>query len=135
MSSPAILMQTDPANGTSSLRVTAGGIAPGQTAKTFTGKVALSGGGATTVSLYTVTTGKTLIITDIYLSTDGAQDIGVQIQAAGTAVFYILCRDSAPCQMPGMDTGPIGTTGQAMTIVFPTSTNSNGFYYVAGVEQ
>lgn len=146
---------TDSSNNPVSLQTNAAGAVPvaitpqvpvGGTFKSFTGpSVALSAGGTTATALYTVTAGKTFYITDIYLAikdTAGAStELAVAIQAAGVSVFSALCsagsatKQGINCQMAGMDTGPQGTTAQAMTILWPLLTaTANGYYYIAGME-
>jgi hypothetical protein len=129
-------VQPDPNNSAQSFRVTAGGAAPGQTVKQFAAKVALQVATPTTATLYTVTTGKTFLLTDLYIGHDTAAVIDVQIQAAGVTILRACVKgDTAPLEMAGLDTGPLATTGQALTILWPgTAGPPNAYYYVAGVE-
>jgi hypothetical protein len=129
-------VQPDPNNSAQSFRVTAGGAAPGQTVKQFTAKIALNAASATTASLYTVTTGKTFLLTDLYIGHDTAAVIDVQVQAAGVTIFRACVKgDTAPLEFAGMDTGPLATTGQALTILWPaTAGPPNAYYFLAGVE-
>jgi hypothetical protein len=117
-------------------RITAGGAAPGQTLKQFSFKVALSASVTTTQSLYTVTAGKTFYATDIFLSHDSAVVIDTRIQAAGADIFRAPVKgDTAPCQFAGMDTGPQGSAGQALTVLYPvTAGPPNGYGYISGFE-
>ena len=118
------------------IRFAAGSAAPGQTLKTYTGKVALSGASTTSTALYTVTAGKTFYITDMYLSADGAQVMDVQVQAAGVTVFRAAVKgDTAPLAFAGIETQPSGAGGSAMTILWPISTNANAFWFLSGFEQ
>lgn len=117
-------------------RVNAGGMAPGQTAKQYTGKIALSNSVITTITLETVTAGKTFYITDLYLSADGTQVMDMRLQAAGVDIFRAIVKgDTAPLQMAGIETQPFGAAGQVVTLVFPVTTNVNGYYAVFGYEQ
>lgn len=119
-------------------RTSAGYTAPGQTAKTFIGKQALSAGGTTTINLYTVAAGKTFLITDIYLSADSAQQLSdVQIQAGGVPIFRAPVKgDTGPVQMPGIETQPTASSGQLVTLVWPAQgTPPNAFWMICGIEQ
>lgn len=130
----ARLMRTWPKDG-SIQQVTAGGLAPGQALKTFTGQVTLAAG-VTTVALWTVANGKTGLITDVSITTnEGATMLEAQIQAAGTAIFRQLFRDLAPIQMPGIETQPQANQNQAVTLVLPADTGKLVSFTICAVEQ
>jgi hypothetical protein len=118
-------------------RTNSGFVAPGQTAKTFVGQQATSTTVTTTVNLYTVTAGKTYIITDIALFSDTTAVIDCQIQAAGTTIFRGFTRDIAPLQMPGIETQPNATAGQAVTLLLPITGSGivHVNFFISGVEQ
>jgi hypothetical protein len=127
-----------PTAGGPTLRVNAGFTANGQTIKTFVVKQALSASATTTVPLEAVTTGKTLVITDIYIGWMGTvQAEDVQITAAGTPIFRGVCKgDTAPIQMPGMESQPNASSGQQVNLVFPAVTGApNGYAFIGGFEQ
>lgn len=118
-------------------RSNAGGPAPGQSNKTYTGKQATSATVATTITLETVAAGKTLYITDIYVSYDDAAPHDTRLQAGGVDIFRCVPKgDTAPIQMPGIETQPSASAGQVVTILLPIIVGAPNFYfYVAGVEQ
>jgi len=118
-------------------RFSAGAGALGQALKTYAGKQALSAVGVTSIPLETVTAGKTFFITDIYISHDSALVLDAQITAAGTRIFGGPCKgDTAPIQMPGMETQPSASSGQAVALVLPIAAGPpNVYFYIAGYEQ
>lgn len=127
---------TTPAQG-SVQRVNAGAAAAGQTLKAFTGKVSLSTTVTTATPLENVTAGKTFYVTDLYLSIDTNTPSDVRLQAAGSDIFRCVVKgDTAPIQMPGIETQPNASSGQAVQILWPVMpAASNGYFYVAGFEQ
>jgi hypothetical protein len=117
-------------------RVSAGFMAPGQTAKTYTGKQVSSTTVATSVALETVTAGKTYYITDIYLTTDATIIQDVKIRAAGVTIFNAGVQSNGPVDMAGMETQPYGTTGQLVDLYLPiTAAVQNFWYFISGFEQ
>lgn len=118
-------------------RTNAGGPAPGQSNKSYTGKQATSASVATTITLETVATGKTLYITDIYFSYDDTAQHDTRLQAGGVDIFRCVVKgDTAPVEMAGMQTEPSASAGQAVTILLPIIAGAPNFYfYVAGIEQ
>ena len=119
---------------------TAGPPAAGQTAKTYNGKQALSVGGTTTITLETVTTGKTFYITDIFISTDvasGTQILDTRLQSAGLDIFRAGIHNLSPVEMPGIDTQPSAASTQVVTMLLPTLASGSGsvYYFIAGYEQ
>jgi hypothetical protein len=127
----------DSAN-TSVERVSAGFMAPGQTAKQFTGMQALAAG-ATSITLYTVSTGKTFYITDINVVTDypnGTGTLDCQVQAAGTSIFRTGVHNLVPAEMPGMETQPNAASATAVTLnIGAASTSYHVWWFISGFEQ
>lgn len=123
------------------LRVNAGFMAPGQTAKQYTGKQATSTTVATTVALETVTAGKTFYITDLLIMTDSASGaattLDVRLQAAATDIFRGGCHNLAPIDMSGIETQPFAAAGQAVTLLLPQTSGGvvNVWFNVYGFEQ
>ena len=121
---------------TSVQRVSAGFMAPGQTAKQYVGKVTTSTTLVTTVTLETVTTGKTYYLTDISLFTNSSAAVDGSIQAAGTPIYNFGVSTTAPVQMAGMETQPYATTAQVVTLVLPiTAAAQIVWYNLGGFEQ
>lgn len=114
-------------------RMSAGPPAPGQTAKQSAGSVSINTGA--TVTLNTVTTGKTYYITDIHLATDQTLSVDAKIQAAGVTIFESFIISSAPCDMAGLETQPFATSGQVVTLLLPTVAGKNVNYFVSGYEE
>ena len=122
-------------NNMSVQRVSAGFMAPGQSAKAATGNLSVNAVSAA-VPINTVTTGKTFYITDINFTTDSSTAIDIQIQAAGVVIFETHVLSTAPCNCVGMETQPFGTSGQLVRIfVSNSSTGKSLNFYVAGFEQ
>ena len=119
------------------MKTNAGSVAPGQTLKTFVAKVALSATVPTTVTLETVTAGKTFYLTDVYLSHDSAQVIDTRIQANGVDILRAPIKgDTAPLQMTGIESQPSVASGQLLTVLYPiTATPPNAYLNVCGFEQ
>ncbi len=119
------------------LKTNAGAVATGQSLKTFTGKVALSASVPTTVTLETVTPGKTLYVTDIYLAADNNTAIDTRLQANGVDIFRAPPKgDTAPVQMAGIESQPNAAAGQLVTILYPaTAGPPNAYFNVSGFEQ
>lgn len=94
----------------------------------------------TIVALETVTSGKTLYITDILLSTDvvsTVQFMDNRLQAAGVDIFRAMTHSLLSVDMPGIQTPPVATTGQAVTLLLPALASGSGnvFYFISGFEQ
>jgi hypothetical protein len=121
----------------SSVRVTSGPPAAGQTIRKYNGKQATSTSAATPVALYTVTAGKTFYITDIFLSTDQAgTPLDVAIQAAGGNIFNAGVSTTSQVQLAGIDSQPSAAASQAVTLLLPITTAvQNVWYFIAGFEQ
>lgn len=122
------------------VKQTAGGPAPGQSAKTFTGELNLpAGAGTPTQALETVTTGKTLYVTDLSFTADTAQIFRVRLQANGVDIFRGMCKgDTGPIEFPGIETQPQAASGAVVQCVFVTLAGflvTNVEYFVGGFEQ
>ena len=119
----------------STMRVNAGGPAPGQSNKTFTGTSITLTSGAT-IALETVAAGKTLYITDIYVGANTATQFSVLIQQAGVTIFSGMCKgDTGPLQLPGLETQPSAPAGSAVTLVLGTAAATVASFFIGGVEQ
>lgn len=114
-------------------RTTAGALATGQSAKQAAGTVSINAGA--TVTINTVTAGKTYYITDIHLATDSTTSVDAKIQAGGVTVFESYVINTAPCDMSGIETQPFGTSGQVITLLLPTVAGKNINYFISGFEQ
>lgn len=79
----------------------------------------LNTSGNVIVALWTVTAAKTLTFTDLMMSTDSAAQMDMRLQAAGADIFRQFMRDLAPIQLPGIETQPNASSGQAVTLVIP----------------
>jgi len=116
-------------------KVTAGGAGPGQSIKTFSSSGGVSiATGATTIS-YTVTTGKTLYITDIDVSTSSATAVLVQIKAGSTVIAERYISTTNSWSSIGIESQPTVGSAIVMTLVFGTSSGSSGAYFIGGYEQ
>ena len=117
-------------------RVTAGGPAPGQAVKNYCGITTLTAS-PQTITLETVTAGKTYIITDIIATTNdtAAGAFLIQIQAAGTPIFQSHINATKGIEAVGLETQPTSTTGQLVTLVIPAGTvGKQVAYNIYGVE-
>ena len=116
-------------------KVNAGFMGAGQTAKSAAGQLSVNAVSAT-ITLNTVTTGKSYYITDICFTTDSASAIDVQIKAGSTIIFETHVLSTAPCNAVGIETQPLATTGQVVTLFVSNSSvgKSLGFF-VSGFEQ
>jgi hypothetical protein len=119
------------------LKTNAGSVAVGQSLKTFVGKVALSASVPTTVTLETVTLGKTFFLTDLFLSHDSAVVIDTRVQANGVDIFRAPIKgDTAPASLTGIESQPSAAAGQLLTILYPaTAGPPNGYFNLSGFEQ
>ena len=119
-------------------RMSAGFMAPGQTAKQYTGYQVLSTS-PTSIALETVTASKSYYITDMLIVTDypnGTGTLDIQIQAAGTPIFRGGAHNLVPIDLPGMETQPFATTGQAVTLNVSAATASyHVWFWISGFEQ
>jgi hypothetical protein len=110
------------------------GASYGITPKPVAGRVATSNGGAVTVPLLTVTTGKTFYLTDIFASL-AASTSDMQIQVAGITVWWSFLNTLYPvCQPLG---SPIAcASGSLVQVVFGTSGagTPNAYFFVGGYE-
>lgn len=122
------------------VKMTAGGPGYGQTLKSYTGKQATSTTVTTTITLETVTTGKTFYITDIYMGTDvasGTQILDVIIQAGATPIFRGSLHNLTPIANMAMESQPNVASGIVASILLPiTATQVQNFwYFIGGFEQ
>ena len=120
--------------------VSAGFAAPWQTPKIYTGKQTTSTTVATTVTLETVTTGKTFYITDMVISSDapsgGSTTVDVRVQTNGVDIFRQGVHNLSPITVPGLETQPNAASGQTVVILLPITTSvQNVWFFVAGFEQ
>ena len=121
---------------TSVQRVSAGFMAPGQSAKSYVGKQSTSTTAVTTITLETVTSGKTYYLTDVSIFTDQTTPIDGSIQSAGIPIYYFGVSTTAPVQMAGMETQPYGTSGQLVALVLPITTSVQKIWFnISGFEQ
>lgn len=118
---------------TASQRTTAGGPAPGQVAKNYSGTVTL-GAGVTTIPLETVTTGRTYFITDTIITSTNSAAILAQLTAATIPILQAHINATKGLEAVGIETQPTATTGQAVALVFPAGTGQIA-YTVLGIEQ
>ena len=118
-------------------RESAGFFAPGQSAKTLCGRYAIANGASLTAQLHKVPTGKVFLVSDIQVSYDTAVQYDVQLQSGSIAIFrQVLKGDTAPCEMPGMETQPAVLQGQTLQLVLPAVTGAtNVDFVISGFEQ
>lgn len=114
-------------------RSTAGGPAPGQVLKNYTGTVTLSGS-SQTIPLETVTAGRSYLITDVVVTSTNASAILVQITAAGAPIFQAHANSTKGIEAPGIESQPTATTGQAVALVVPSGSGVVA-YNIYGIEQ
>ncbi|GAC1502536.1 MAG: hypothetical protein NVS1B10_07320 [Candidatus Saccharimonadales bacterium] len=114
-------------------RISAGPPAVGQSAKQIAGTISINTGA--TITINTVTTGKTFYITDIHLATDSTASVDAKIQAAGVTIFETFLINTAPCDMVGIETQPFATSTQAVTLLLPTVAGKNVNYFLSGYEE
>jgi hypothetical protein len=123
-------------------RENCGFIAPGQSAFTIAGIYAIGAGNSLTTPLAQVPVGKVLLITDIYLWYDTAVQQHVKL-TAGTAsgsalpIFASVPKgDTAPIELPGIETQPAVLPGQTLWFVIDTCTAATNVYLtISGIEQ
>lgn len=118
----------------STFRMNAGSTAPGQSLKSFTGTISIASGA--TVALETVATGKTLFITDIYISGNTATQFSANVQAnAANIVCCFVKGDTGPVQLTGIESQPSAGSGTAVQIVFGTAAATTACWLISGFEQ
>lgn len=91
-------------------------------------------------STVTGTPGKTLYLTDIFASTDAKAEVTTtldfRLQAAGVDIFRSALHALQPIELPGIETQPFATTGQAVQIsIASTGTAQNVWFSIYGYEQ
>jgi hypothetical protein len=115
-------------------RYSAGFMSTGQSAKQYVGLVTTSASVTTTVTLETVTTGKTFYISDILITSDAATGtsttVDVRIQAAGTDIFRAGVHNLSPIDMTGIETQPFATSTQIVTLLLPIVAATPKIWYV-----
>lgn len=109
----------------------------GVTRKTFTNRTITNNGSAKTVSLYTVTAGKTFYLTDIYISTAYASELDVQIQGGGVTIFRSSICLGSPVNLTGITAQATCAAGVALSVVISDGGATTPYvaWFVAGVEQ
>jgi len=116
------------------LRTNAGGPALGQSLKTYVGNQSVSTGA--TITLETVTVGKTFYITDIYVGGNTATVFPVTINAGPTAIFQGFCKgDTGPVVLMAIETQPTAGTGVVVQLVLGTAAATTAAYMINGYEQ
>lgn len=127
------VMISDSGGSPATVRQTAGPPSSGQTQKNYAGSASINTGA--TVTLETVTPGKTYYITDILMTTDSATPFDVQIKAGATVIFEALLSSTSPVGFAGIETQPNAASGVIVTLVAATVTGKNIAYNVFGYEQ
>lgn len=114
-------------------RVTAGGPAPGQVQKNYSGTQALSAS-ATTIALETVTALRSYLVTDISATISGSTgQILIQLQVGGINVWQGHVNTTKGIELQ-FETGPIAQAGQIVQLVAAASASSTLAYNIYGVE-
>ncbi len=119
-------------------RETAGFVAPGQSALTLTGSYTLSTTGVTTIPLHSVPAGKIFCITDIALAYNTASQYDMQLQSGSIPIFrQVVKGDTAPLEMPGIETPPVVLGGQTLNLVLPSNASTSTIYdfVISGFQQ
>ena len=129
---PAIALVDNNGLPVTSLKVSAGGPAAGQAAKNYSGTVTLSGS-TQTITLETVTAGKTYFITDIVITTTNSTAQLVQLQAGGVTIFQTHINSTKGIESLGIETQPYAVAGQVVTLVVPSGSGVVA-YNILGVE-
>ncbi len=119
---------------TPTLRVNAGGAAAGQSLKTYVGTQSVAAGA--TITLETVTPGKTFYITDIYVGSNTGTVFPVTIQAGATPIFQGFCKgDTGPISLMGIETQPTAPSGSVVQLVLGTAVATTCAFLISGYEQ
>lgn len=127
-------METWPRIGANT-RVTAGGAAPGQSIKAFSSSGGVPINAGATINVYTVTSGKTLFLTDISVSTDSAASFLFQIKAGAVVIKEGFVSATAPFAFAGIESQPSIGSGVTISIVFPTVVGKNAAFFLSAFEQ
>lgn len=119
----------------STMRMTGGGPAPGQTVKSVGGNlVTTSNGAAQTIN--TVTAGKTFYITDFSFSSNVSGALDVTIQIGGVVVWEGHVSVTNSMTMSGIDSFPAAAAGQLVRVLVNNSVATSSLnLFVAGFEQ
>lgn len=149
-SQPLVQVNGEPVGGTSMpsaggrsavVKSSAGAAADGQTLRSWTGKSAVLTAGATVNpqvagANYVVPAGSTFYITDLYVSGNTSTQFEVQVTDGSVTQFYGIAKgDTAPIEMPGLETQPSIGPGGTLTLILGTAAATNAYYYIAGYEQ
>jgi hypothetical protein len=134
---PLVTLADDGGNSIPTLRASAGAAAYGQTLWQEIGNPALSTSAATAANLFTVPAGQTFYLTDLYVGSNSSSPFLVQVQAAGTPIFYGYCKgDTGPLDLPGLETQPQAAAGQQVSIVLgQVAAATTAAYYLGGFSQ
>lgn len=119
---------------TPTLRVNAGAGGPGQSLKSYVGTQSVATGA--TITLETVTTGKSFFITDIYVGSNSATVFQVTINAGATPIFQGFCKgDTGPISLMGIETQPSAGSGVVVQLVFGVAVATTAAFMISGYEQ
>lgn len=122
---------SDPSDGVTPLKVTAGGPGTSQTCVTYAGTVTNPAGNTALGSV--VPAGKTLYITDVVVTVTVASQTLIALQDGATVVFNAHANSTKGIEALGMETQPIVAAGDQLNIN-ATFTGTMA-YYVAGFIQ
>jgi hypothetical protein len=116
------------------IRISAGAASYGQTLKSYVGTQSVATGA--TITLETVTAGKTFYITDIYIGSNTGTVFSVAINAASVPIFNGYCKgDTGPIVLPGMETQPSAPAASVVQLVLGTAAATTATYMINGYEQ
>ena len=123
-------------------RENAGWYAPGQSAETVVGLYNVAAAGSLSVPLLNVPAGKVFIITDVWISADTATAQKMQLVAGPSAAAGIpimrgvLKGDTAPIELPGIESQPAVLPGQTLFLVSDAvAAVTNFMVTISGVQQ
>ena len=131
----AIFGQTSNINGTPVFKFSAGGPGVGQAIKQVNSAGGVSINTGYTGTIYTVTAGKTLYITDVQISCDSATATLAQLKAGATVIYENYISTTGPWTALGIESQPTVGAGVALSLVIATQAGHNATYFVAGFEQ
>lgn len=122
-------------SGSGVMKFTAGGAGAAQSIKSWSSSGGASISTGLTVISYTVTTGKTLYITDIDVSTDDSSPVLAQLKAGSTVVAERFISTTNSWSSIGIESQPTVGSGVVLTLVLAAASGKNAAYYVGGFEQ
>jgi len=130
---PYVLPNT-PADGTVQ-RENCGFIAPGQSALNWNiDNVSIAS--AVNIALCTVPVGKTLLLTDIYMSHDSTVAIRFALTANGVTLWSSPVKgDTAPTEYPGIETQIVVPQGQTLILTMGSNASTHGFVNISAIQQ